>query len=717
LEYCQLFLPRGTGEPLPVETKIGEIGFEGAFLPIVVHPYQPPYGSFELAVVEIAKALGPSFVLHRQDRVLEMPPRSPSSSSRRPRRPHPMTVGDKVVLPGDFYEERQFYHIFYTKQHELVTFYESLQTILERLLRENSPEIIEAKPQSLLMELEGLQQQVRQWFWTSVGSQFCRPRPQRQCSMSNFWEHLSFPDVRFSLQQQALASSGMRTAATSATDDGRILVSAGSDYLPEFKDDDARTDYGGFFCPLKGKGKLLKSSCEDGSDTDESQEGVDIDTIDSAKDEWRLSHQVLAPTLGTTTTAAVAACSTPSMLGKPIVHWVMREVADRSASSVVLAPSALSKLAEGAVSASGAVTGAALASRMGPLAAMMGGIGGAVTSHAAEKWIATRSLTHNMAMDHGYGLTRSVADGKMYLAHKEAVAWPSMNGFISTTLLTATVQAGCNIVAYANGEMTARDVALVFLKDVRDGVAVWLTVKGFVTAMTVGELRASGLLASACSLALHYPVPATFGMLGCGYITLRCVAHSMRGTAKSQFNQFQSNLVLMGASNAVGIAVSLGAGALGAPPITAAIATCGASYAAGIWAHEAWRAIEQRRAEDRLRDLARSLLGLPHEFNSQMLQRRWRTLARLSHPDRNRQPEARKTFTLFQLCRDVLEEALHHPERDAGRLRGLLRYARRTCWLDHHNLPPVSLLPKYEQARPRDPLPIDIDAANEVIDV
>jgi len=220
---------------------------------------------------------------------------------------------------------------------------------------------------------------------------------------------------------------------------------------------------------------------------------------------------------------------------------------------------------------------------------------------------------------------------------------------------------------------------------------VWLTVKGFVTALTVGELKASGLLSSACGLALHYPVPMTFGMLGCAFVSIRCINYTMNRTS---LNQFQSNLVLMSASNAVGITVSLASNVVGVPSLCGVALTCMSSYAAGVSAHEVWRASQQRNAEEMLRCHARELLGLPQDFTAEMLRRRWRTLARWSHPDRNRQKDAHKTFTLFQLCKDVLEEALHHPERDSGRLRGLLRHLRRACWLDRCSLPPTDLLRK-----------------------
>merc|ERR1712054_45343 len=120
---------------------------------------------------------------------------------------------------------------------------------------------------------------------------------------------------------------------------------------------------------------------------------------------------------------------------------------------------------------------------------------------------------------------------------------------------------------------------------------------------------------------------------------------------RTSLNQFQSNLVLMGASNAVGIAISLGSSLLGVHPLGGLALTCAASYGAGVWAHEYWRAAQQRHAEEKLRDLARDLLGLPRIFTADMLRRRWKVLARLAHPDRNRQPDAQKTFTLFQLCK------------------------------------------------------------------
>lgn len=726
LEHCQLFLTRGTGEPLPIEASVGSVGAEGVFLPVTVHPYEPSAGSFEVAVIEIAKTLGANFKLQRQDRILELPSQSPSSSSKRPRRPDPMVVGDKVVLPGDFSGARQYFHIYYTKQHKLVTFHASLATVLERLVHENQSTTMagdeplsEVQTPELLKGVEMLHQQVKQWFLSSVGSEFNRPR--RQCSMS--LQQLTLGDIskacapRF--RSQALAPESVERSpplggsASSCKWDvngvpqlgGAACSPVSEEAAPENTGAEPCPDYGGFFCPLKGRGELFDASSEGVGEDDNSElEGASGPSSSSSscpdRDSWRLSHLTHAPQTASSTMVAVAACSAPLLLTKPMAQWVVREVTDTFSNgngTIMLASNWPKALGQGVASASGALTGAALASPMGPVAAVIGGISGALCSNSAQRWLASRPQVHNLLNDHGYTLSTSASNGKMYLAHKETVgSWPGMNGLLSTALVSASIQGVSNLWAYSNGEISARDVALAFLKDVRDGATVWLTVKGFVTAMTVGELRASGLLSSACSLALHYPVPVTFGMLGCCFVTVRCINYTLNRTS---LDQFQSNMVLMTASNAVGIAVSVGANTLGVPPIAGVAMTCAISYGAGVWAHEVWRSSQQRYAEDRLRCMARELLGLPHDYTAEMLRRRWRTLARLAHPDRNRQPDAHKTFTLFQLCRDVLEEALLHPGRDAGRLRGLLRYLRRACWLERSNLPPMNLLPKHEWAR------------------
>lgn len=559
----------------------------------------------------------------------------------------------------------------------------------------------------LLKSLEGLHQQVKQWLMSSMGSQVNRPR--RECSVP--WRPHGLMDISNSCAMELRPQAQIQVSKPTRTDNSGLealfggAATGSSDTCHnstehEPRDGEGKTDYGGFLCSARGK--LLDANAEESDDSDSGGATGSSDHPSASsysaeqRSDWRLAHQYLLPEMTAPTTVAVAACSSTLMLAKPVSQWVMREVADslvNDKGTIMLVPTWPSCFGQGVASASGALTGAALASPMGPLAAIFGGISGALCGNSSQRWLASRPQIHNLASDHGYVMSHSALTGKTYLAHKELTRWPGMNGLMSTALASASIQACSNLWAYANGEISARDVALCFLKDVRDGATVWLTVKGFVTALTVGELRASGLLSSACSMALHYPVPMTFGMLGCAFVTVRCINYTMNRTT---LNSLQSNLVLMSASNAMGISVSLASNVLGVPALGALCLTCVSSYAAGVCAHEVWRSTQQRSAQERLRCHARELLGLPHGFTADMLRRRWRTLARLSHPDRNRQKDAHKTFTLFQLCRDVLEEELHHPERDSGRLRGLLRYLRRACWLEQSNLPPTDLLPKPE---------------------
>eukprot|EP00427_Karlodinium_veneficum_P033791 CAMPEP_0169196732 /NCGR_PEP_ID=MMETSP1016-20121227/7889_1 /TAXON_ID=342587 /ORGANISM="Karlodinium micrum, Strain CCMP2283" /LENGTH=304 /DNA_ID=CAMNT_0009273327 /DNA_START=306 /DNA_END=1220 /DNA_ORIENTATION=+ len=288
-----------------------------------------------------------------------------------------------------------------------------------------------------------------------------------------------------------------------------------------------------------------------------------------------------------------------------------------------------------------------------------------------------------------------MTSGKTLLAHREIQQWSSFHGLLPTALCNATIQAGLNIWAYSRGELSVRDVALTFLKDVRDGTVVWLVAKGFVTALTVGELRTSGVLASACSFALHYPVPATFGVL---CLCFAAAGYAQRSMSGAELRQFHGNVVLHGASTATGLCATLASQAMGLSLLGSIVLTCAASNAAGIASHEIWRKLQESRAESRLRLIARELFGLPHAFTNEMLQRRWRTLARLAHPDRNRQADARKTFTIFQLCRDVLQADLAGRKRNSGKSRGLLRSLRNVGWLSRQDLPPMHYIPKPEPA-------------------
>eukprot|EP00747_Dinoflagellata_sp_TGD_P011037 gnl/TRDRNA2_/TRDRNA2_120402_c3_seq1.p1 gnl/TRDRNA2_/TRDRNA2_120402_c3~~gnl/TRDRNA2_/TRDRNA2_120402_c3_seq1.p1 ORF type:complete len:293 (-),score=39.21 gnl/TRDRNA2_/TRDRNA2_120402_c3_seq1:4-882(-) len=268
-----------------------------------------------------------------------------------------------------------------------------------------------------------------------------------------------------------------------------------------------------------------------------------------------------------------------------------------------------------------------------------------------------------------------------------------LQGMLLSALLQASLRGCANVVALANGEVSSRELGLSLMRDVRSGALVWATCNGTLKMLSMGELLADsggalGILGSVCGTLVQHPTPVIFGVLGAGWLTMRYVEFAMMKSISRE--QLHAEMVLTCASNGSGIAVNLFTTTVGLPMLSRLFLTCAASHCAGVWAYEAWRAARQRDAEAKLRSIALEVVGLAPGFTAEKLRRRWRLLARYSHPDRNTRPEARLTFAVFSLCRDVLAQSHERPTY-AGHFRAvyrtLLNRLRRTPWIARADLP------------------------------
>merc|ERR1712113_679122 len=117
-------------------------------------------------------------------------------------------------------------------------------------------------------------------------------------------------------------------------------------------------------------------------------------------------------------------------------------------------------------------------------------------------------------------------------------------------------------------------------------------------------------------------------------------------------------------------------------------------------AYEAWREVRQRDAEAKLIQIAQDVMGLASGYSREGLKKRWRLLARFAHPDRNLRADAKQTFALFSLCRDVLQGKLDRPV-PAGCFRSLIRRLRQAPWGTRSDLPFTGVFKDTNQKRTR----------------
>lgn len=273
----------------------------------------------------------------------------------------------------------------------------------------------------------------------------------------------------------------------------------------------------------------------------------------------------------------------------------------------------------------------------------------------------------------------------MFLAHREVSHAPGAEVAVLAALTQASVRGVLNLVSVCRGEMSRKDAVLALARDSRNGVLVWVTCKGVLKLLTLGELNSSGTLGLVCGAALRNPAPVMFGVLSLGLGAIRGL-QALTGDITP--NQLRAELVLLGAQSGTGILVSTVGRALSMSCMGCALFTMVASCAAGMWAHELWRASRQQMAEERLCWIAREILGLAHGYTSEDLRRRWRQLALVAHPDKNRCKFAKQTFAVFSLCRDVLLDSKERPV-PPGAFFGLRKRLRRMPWARDLNLPPL----------------------------
>eukprot|EP00392_Amoebophrya_sp_AT5.2_P005355 g5364.t1 len=182
-------------------------------------------------------------------------------------------------------------------------------------------------------------------------------------------------------------------------------------------------------------------------------------------------------------------------------------------------------------------------------------------------------------------------------------------------------------------------------------------------------LQPSVQFAANC-LALN-PTPALLGLLGSGWVALRYLMYTQRYLTQEQF---LADAVFSGYSNGMGAAACILGASLGFSPAMCAIVGCFMGSGLAAYTYECWREESALLLCRRLRKLAVFTLGLPNQFDEKLLNTRHRTLARYTHPDRNKSPDAKQMFELIQLAREICLNDLSNYEEAKQRLNLLWGY-------------------------------------------
>merc|ERR1712232_1050425 len=173
-------------------------------------------------------------------------------------------------------------------------------------------------------------------------------------------------------------------------------------------------------------------------------------------------------------------------------------------------------------------------------------------------------------------------------------------------------------------------------------------------------MHAQGILQSTCAAILHNPSPLAFALVGMGSLLLQ---HLQSGGLP--VNEMASRDVMLCGAALGGITSNLLCAAVGTSPVWGLVYTSAVAQATGLVAYEAWRRENLRKLRAKLNDHARMFLGLSKDYTAEQLKRRWRVLARYTHPDKNKSRHAQQHFELVTHCKEVLLQSLEHGADEA----------------------------------------------------
>eukprot|EP00928_Gymnodinium_smaydae_P028933 TRINITY_DN21930_c0_g1_i2.p1 TRINITY_DN21930_c0_g1~~TRINITY_DN21930_c0_g1_i2.p1 ORF type:complete len:1277 (-),score=213.53 TRINITY_DN21930_c0_g1_i2:99-3929(-) len=414
----------------------------------------------------------------------------------------------------------------------------------------------------------------------------------------------------------------------------------------------------------------------DSSDTDMSEE--------EQRGESRLAARRSGPDVMRPAVITAVACATPILANPlPQARWVLREMSQAtslsqalSSQATALIPHTLSGIA------TGAMAGASFGSSFGAVGAGLGAALGAVAGPGFQAVVSSSSSFGPDMLSHGYVYTAS-SPGKMMLIEREIPSSHMMETLAMAATAQALVRGYGKVVAVARNEMSVRDAVVGVAQDVRDGVVVWGTCQAIMEFLRYEAAHAGGVLGSVSAMVLQNPVPVLIVTLCSGALTVSLLNQKLGRVAS---DRVQADVVMTSCSNGCGLVLSVVGCYAGISPVATALVACGGGHLGGLMAYEMWRQDKQEQTELQLYEIAREVMGVAEDYDAVELRRRWRTFARLAHPDRNRCPQARMSFAVFSLCNEALKTRLERPIPRTC-LRGLLRVLRRCSWTSRSDLP------------------------------
>lgn len=707
---------QGFGEPLHLEDDPASLGSCGMLLHVVVRPQTSNLASFDHCLNEVVKVVGSKFSLQRDDYILRLP-RSLGQAGKATLG----ALRILLPFDGMYAQDSQYYHIYCEDHLSMVTFRCSLSQFISFLednygvtdgttapMDQIHSDGFGVDPTRLLEEVQKIKGQVDSWLKSGFATNFQRTRA---CGQTNFLENIL--GYASSLSQTpvlgALGDFVSRSSAPKKHEDSAQSISKS----PE----ENMVIYNDFFSGqvrLKSQGSRRRErSCGSTSSTDSSAssaccsshpdhnvKGTKHKARSTSSTTTACSSRMLPPEASaasrtltedatsqasaasrtpTEDTAAqvtstevstlfftpemmkpaaigAAACASQLLAIQPQTQWVMSQVQQTLGNGqVLLAPTIDHVMNASIATFSGAIGGAALGAVFGPGGAFLGSICAATLGSEALHWVQSQPQVLNLADLKGYVMARSTTNGEMYLHHRHQVKGPGYEILVLVALTQASVNGVRNIWNAANGEMSAEDVGKAFLRDIRDGSILCASSQGIMQLLKLGEHQAGPILSGICSMALQKPVPVLFAVLGTSWVAYRGI-RCFQGQVSAE--QLRSDAFLALTVNGAGVATNLLCVSLNLPPVHRALITCFASNSAGLYAYEAWRASRQAQLEERLLDVARDIFGLPSKYTKDSLARRWKHLARMAHPDKNRQDNAKVTFTVLSVCKELLESNL-----------------------------------------------------------
>ena len=219
--------------------------------------------------------------------------------------------------------------------------------------------------------------------------------------------------------------------------------------------------------------------------------------------------------------------------------------------------------------------------------------------------------------------------------------------------------------------IAVRDIATDFVRDNVKGTVVGTGYWGVLRGINIAQGSSVGTVKTVARCLALNPTPALMTSLGSTYIAAR---YFMYLNSWLTHEQVLADAVFASYSNGLGALACLAGAQLGFSPALCALVGCLAGTGLASYTYECWREESGFLLCKKLRTLATKTLGLPENFDAELVNRRFRTLARWAHPDRNTNPGAKGLFESLQLSKEICLQDLDGYRGAKDRMDTLWRY-------------------------------------------